>query len=226
MADEKDFLPPEPPGPEPELGGAQPEQQPPPPPAPHPYQQPPYPQHAYGPHPGYGQPPPPPPQPPPYGQPPPPGWGPPPPPGWQQQPPGWGYAQRPDEGPDNGPAVTGFILSVSAAGLLFLSGFLLTPISLIMAVIGIFVSRNGRKKVDKGETRKHRGLAQAGFIVGIVTAAITAFFTLIFLAFIIAVIASEDFRQELEEDPDGGDSTRAALLVAGAAVRLAAMALR
>jgi hypothetical protein len=218
---EERFLPPEPPGPEPELGGDQHEPPPPPPPPPQqPYQQQPY---QYQQQPYYPQPPPP----TAYGHPPQTGWPPPPtpyppaPPGWQPAP--WGYPQPVDEGPDNGPAVTGFILSVSAAGLLFLSGFLLTPISLILAVVGIFVSRRGKKKVESGETRKSRGLAQAGFIVGIVTAAVTAFFTLLFLAFIIAVIASEDFRNELEEDPDDGSEIRAALVLAQA-VRLAAMA--
>ncbi len=54
---------------------------------------------------------------------------------------------------------------------------------------------------------------------------LTAFFTLLFLGFIIAVIASEDFRVELEEDPGDDSEIRAALLVARVAVRLAAMAL-
>lgn len=55
--EEKDFLPPEPPGPEPELEGGRPEPPPPPPPPgpppPAPPYQPPYPQQAYQPQPGY-----------------------------------------------------------------------------------------------------------------------------------------------------------------------------
>ena len=41
-----------------------------------------------------------------------------------------------------------------------------TIISLACAIVGIVYSRKGKKKVDAGETPKHRGLAQAGFIIG------------------------------------------------------------
>ena len=139
--EEPRFLPPQPPGPEPDLGDR---------PAPAPQQP---------------QEPPPPPQAPPgqtYGYPPPP-------PGYAyppQQPhaPQWGYAQPP--APDNGQAVAGFVCSIVAICLLFLSAGLSTVLSLGLAVAGIVCSRNGKRKVDAGETPKHRGLAQAGFIVG------------------------------------------------------------
>src|SRR5690606_14489317 len=85
-------------------------------------------------------------QPPPgYGAPPPPGWGP---PAWQQQAGGWQQPvwQQP-AGPPNGPAVTGFVLSLAAVGLLFLSAGLSTIVSLGLAIVGTVVSRNGREKV-------------------------------------------------------------------------------
>jgi hypothetical protein len=146
--EDEGFLPPEPAGPEPELGDR--------PSPPQPPQQPPQ---TYGyppPPPGYGYPPPPPP--PGYGyQPPPPGYAYPPP----QQ---WAYPQQ--SVPDNGQAVAGFVLSLVALGLLVISAGLSTIVSLGCAIAGIVCSRNGKQKVDAGETPKHRGLAQAGFIIG------------------------------------------------------------
>jgi hypothetical protein len=141
------FLPPQPAGPEPELSGRPAQPTPPPPPqAP----QAPAPQQTYGyppPPPGYAPQHPPPP--------PPPGYGP---------PPQWGYQQA--AVPDNGQAVAGFVFSVVAVGLLVLSFGLSTIVSLGCAITGVVCSRNGKRKVDAGETPKHRGLAQAGLIVG------------------------------------------------------------
>jgi hypothetical protein len=68
--------------------------------------------------------------------------------------------------PDNGQAVAGFVLSLVALGLLVISAGLSTIVSLGCAIAGIVCSRNGKKKVEAGETPKHRGLAQAGFIIG------------------------------------------------------------
>ena len=73
--------------------------------------------------------------------------------------------------PDNGQAVAGFVLSLVALGLLVISAGLSTIVSLGCAIAGIVCSRNGKKKVDAGETPKHRGLAQAGFIIGWVSLA-------------------------------------------------------
>jgi hypothetical protein len=143
--EEPRFLPPEPPGPEPELEG-RPAKEPPPPP----------PQQTYG-YPPYQ-----PPAPPGYQQQPPPGYPQQPPQGYQQQP--WAYPQQ--RVPDNGQAVAGFVLSVVAAGLLVISFGLSTIVSLGLAIGGIVCSQNGKRRVDAGETPKHRGLAQAGFIVG------------------------------------------------------------
>jgi hypothetical protein len=133
------FLPPEPSGPEPDLAG-----RPAPEPSPAPQQQPPPETYGY--------------------PPPPPGYG-----GYQAPPPGWGqppqWAWQPPV-PDNGQAVAGFVFSIVGVGLLIISFGLSTIISLGCSITGIVCSRNGKRKVDSGETPKHRGLAQAGFIVG------------------------------------------------------------
>ena len=152
--DEQGFLPPEPPGPEPELGDRP---APPPPPPQAPVQT-------------YGYPPPP----PGYAYP----------PQQQQQ---WAYPQQ--QVPDNGPAVAGFVLSLVSVGLLVISAGLSTIVSLGCAIAGIVYSRNGKKKVDAGESPKHRGLAQAGFIVGWVSLGLSILATIgwaLVLAFAIA----------------------------------------
>jgi hypothetical protein len=68
--------------------------------------------------------------------------------------------------PGNSQAVTGFVLSVVGVSLLFLSAGLSTIVSLGLSIAGIVCSRSGKRMVDAGETPKHRGLAQAGFVVG------------------------------------------------------------
>ncbi len=177
------FLPPEPPGPEPELGDRPahqpPPQAPPPPPAAPP---------------GYGYPPPPPPG---YGYPPPPPPGQPypPPPGYPQPPgyaypPPWGYSQQ--QVPDNGQAIAGFVLSIVSLGLLVISAGLSTIISIGCAIGGIICSRNGKRKVDAGETPKHRGLAQAGFIIGWVAIGLSILATVAWILVIVVAATTDD----------------------------------
>jgi hypothetical protein len=184
------FLPPEPPGPEPELGSPAAPEPPAPPPPPPAWHQPPT-QGWHQPPPGYPAQPPPgyPAQPPPgyAGQPPPPGypppmqqWPPPPPPGspvWQPPAP---------PVPGNSQAVAGFVLSATAAGLLVISFGLSSIISIICAAIGIVLSRSGRRNVDEGRTPKHRDLAKAGFITGIVTLVVA---TLVTTAWVLVIVA-------------------------------------
>jgi hypothetical protein len=196
------FLPPEPAGPEPELGDRP--QPPPPPPAPQPQ-----PAQTYGyppsPPPGYGyQPPPPPPQ----------GYGyqpPPPPPGYAYPPqPQWGYPQQ--AVPDNGPAVAGFVFSLVAGGLLIISGGFSSIISVACAIVGIVYSRKGKRKVDAGETPKHRGLAQAGFIIGWVSLALSILATIAWSLVLAFAIADDDF--DWDTEPDTVRVTAAALIAA------------
>ena len=136
------FLPPEPPGPEPELGG--PTAQP-PPPAPPPPQQ--------------------------WQQPPPQQWAPA--PAWHQPGP---------PVPGNSSAVAGFVLSVVAAALLVLSFGLSSIVSLLCAVLGIVLSRTGRRNVEEGRTPKHADLARAGFITGVVALVLTVLATAAWIA--------------------------------------------
>ena len=175
--DEQGFLPPEPAGPEPELGDRPPQPQPPPPAPQAPVQT-------------YGYPPPP------------PGYGQPPPPPGYAYPPQQGWAYPPQQVPDNGPAVAGFVLSLVSVGLLVISAGLSTIVSLGCAIAGIVYSRNGKKKVDAGESPKHRGLAQAGFIIGWVSLGLSILATIAWALVLAFAIADESNNL----DPEGTSS--------------------
>jgi hypothetical protein len=192
--DAPEFLPPEPPDPEPVLAG-RPARQPEPPPPPEPgppeqtYGDPPYapPQQTYG------YPPPPPGAP---GQQPPPGYG-------QPQP----WAPPAQAVPDNGVAVAGFVLSIVSLGLLVISFGLSTIVSLGLAIGGMLCSRQGKRKVEAGETPKHGGIAQAGFVIGWVGIGLSL---LAIVAWILVIVlsAAED---ESIFDPDTTRALREAV---------------
>jgi hypothetical protein len=227
------FLPPEPAGPEPELGGRPAGPPPagagvPPPSAPGAAPQAPPPAYGQGNPPAYGQG-----NPPAYGQGNPPAYGqgnPPaygqgnpfPPAGSQGQPAQWGAQtwgyQQPV--PDNNPAIAGFVLSLVAAGLLLITGGLSSILSVGCAIAGIVYSRKGRKRVDSGETPKHRGLAQAGFIIGIVTLVLAALATAFWTLILVLALTDDEFQNDLEREFDQSDSIRAAVRFALAAGRL------
>ena len=161
-------------------------------------------------------------QPPP--QAPPPGY---PPYGWQQQAPqpgAWGYPPQPVQ-PDNGPAVAGFVLSLVAGALLFVSAGLSSLVSVGCAIAGIVYSRKGKKKIEAGETTKNAGLAQAGFIIGIISLVLAVMATLFWALVVVAAITDDEFRRDLENEFDE-DSISAALRVAAVCVRLAILAAR
>jgi hypothetical protein len=176
------FLPPEPPGPEPELGGrgGEGERTPPahPPPAPPP--------------PGHG-------------------WQQQQPPGWQQPPP-WGYPPAARE-PDNGPAIAGFVLSLVSGGLLIFSLGLSSIVSVACAAAGLIYSRKGKQKVDAGETSKNRSLAQAGYVISIVSLVLSVLATAFWVLILVLAIVDEDFRRDLENSNGVRASVR---LTAGA----------
>ena len=197
------FLPPEPAGSEPDLGAAAPK--PPPPPA---QQQPAYvpPQQQLG-------------------------WNQPsqrPQPGWQQQqqqePQPWAWQPAGPPVPDNGPAVTGFVLSLVAAGLLLISVGLSSIVSVICSGLGIFYSHKGRQRVDRGETPKHRGLAQAGFITGIVTLVLSLLATAFWILILVLYATDEEFRRDFEDEIEGGGGGgfETSVRAGGLAIRAAA----
>ena len=202
------YLPPEPSGPEPELGGKPPPQPPPAQPQapqqgwqqpqPPPYQGP-RPGQAYQPPPGYQQPP---------------GY---PPPGYA----GYGYGYQPaPRVPDNGPAVAGFVLSLVSGGLLLLSAGFSSVVSIGCAIAGMIYSRKGKRKVAAGETPKHAGIAQAGWIIGIVSLVLSLMATAGWILLFVLAVTDEEFRDDFDREFDDSQSIRAALQITAAAVRL------
>jgi hypothetical protein len=157
------FLPPEPPGPEPDLGEKPTRQPPPPQPPPAPAQHP-TPQEQLG-------------------------WGA---PSSQWQP-------RPHE-PDNGPAVAGFVLAMVAVGLLVISGLLLAFVAVVCAIFAVVYSRRGKRRIESGETTKSRGLAQAGFVIGIIALVVSAIATLFEILIVVLYITDEGFREDFQDE--------------------------
>ena len=105
--------------------------------------------------------------------------------------------------PDNGPAVTGFVLSLVAAGLLLISVGLSSIVSVVCSGLGIFYSNKGRQRVDRGETPKHRGLAQAGFITGIVTLVLSLVATAFWVLILVLYATDDEFRRDFEDEIEG-----------------------
>jgi hypothetical protein len=100
--------------------------------------------------------------------------------------------------PDNGVAVTGFVLSVVAAGLLVISFGLSSIVSIACAGLGIYFSRQGKQRVERGETPRHGGLAQAGFITGVITLALSLLATVAWVIGLVFYATDEDFRREID----------------------------
>ena len=203
------FLPPEPAGPEPELGdgSAQPatEQLP---QQPSPAHQP-SPQHQAPPPAGWA---------PPSPGPSPGAWQPPP-PGWQPGQAQWGWQAQPQP-PANNPAVVGFVLAVTGAALLVVSFGLSSIFSALCSGFAILYSLRGRRRVDQGLTPQHRGLAQAGFVVGIVGLILALIATAAWIALLSNDEFLDDIERELEDrDGGGGGGFETKLRLAGALAR-------
>jgi hypothetical protein len=120
--------------------------------------------------------------------------------------------------PDNGPAVAGFVLSVVSAGLIVITFGLSSIVSLGCAIAGMVYSRKGKQKVERGETTKNAGLANAGWIISIVALVLSALATILY-AFIAILLATDaDFRDDFERELDNSETIRAVVRVAVALV--------
>ncbi len=161
-----------------------------------------------------------------------PGWGspPPPPPGAPQghsqaQPQQWGPAHG-STAPDNGSAVAGFTLSLVGGGLLLITLGLSSIVSIVCSALGIFYSKRGRDRVDRGETPKHRGLAQAGFIIGLIALVLSVLATLAYGALAALYLSNDDFQRDFERELERElDSQRSVLPFGVAALARGALAL-
>ena len=134
------------------------------------------------------------------------------------QPP-WAYPQE----PDNNPAIVGFVLAMVSLGLWFFTAGLSSLVSVGLAIAGLVYSRKGKRKVTAGETRKHKGLAQAGYVSSIVMIVLSTLATIAWAAFWIVFATDEDFRNDLDDnnnDGFGGDGISASVRLGALAVRV------
>jgi hypothetical protein len=138
-----------------------------------------------------------------------------PPPGYWQQP------APPPQLPPNNDAVAGFTCGIVGISLLFFSGGLSTILSLILGIVAVPYSRKGKRNVEEGRTPKHKSLASAGFIIGIITIVLSVLATIAWI--LIFTLVDWD---EIDDNSDGVDSIdfepAVLIRVAAAAVRLLA----
>jgi hypothetical protein len=155
---------------------------------------------------------------PPGGDEPPPG----PPPEYPQQPPP-GYWQRPAappaQQPPNNDAVAGFTCGIIGVSLLFFTGGLSTIVSLVLGIVAIPYSRRGKQNVEEGRTPKHKSLASAGFVIGIVTIVLSVLATVAWI--LIFTLVDWDELDDEDDDPFNFDRT-VLIRVLAVAVRLVA----
>ena len=131
----------------------------------------------------------------------------------------------------NGQAVAGLSLSIGSLTLLAFSAGMSTIISIACAAMGIHYSKTLRARVDRGETTQNRGVAQAGYVMGIVALVLSILCTIGWIAFGIVYATDEGFRQDIEDGLDDGngdapEGVRSSLQLAAFTVRLVGALLR
>jgi predicted metal-binding membrane protein len=114
--------------------------------------------------------------------------------------------------PDNGAAVAGFVTSVVSAALLVMSFGFLGVLTLIAAPFAIHYSRKGKRAVREGRTRKHAGLAQAGFVIGIIVLVLSLLATVAAILFIVGIAGDHPFHHHNGGGGEGFESTSAGLV--------------
>jgi hypothetical protein len=141
-----------------------------------------------------------------------------PPPGYPQpgyQPQGYHPPGYPPQPPNN-EAVAGFTCALIGATLLFFTGGISTVVSLILGIVAIPYARKGQRNVEEGRTQKHRDLAKAGYVIGIVTVVLSVLAT---IAWVLVFTAIDwGTLDDPNNDPfdDEFDFQRAAWLLAAA----------
>jgi hypothetical protein len=137
----------------------------------------------------------------------------------QPQPAAPAWTQTPQQAqPDNGPAVAGFVLSVVSTGLLVITFGLSSIVSLGCAIAGMVYSHKGKRKVERGETTKNAGLANAGWIISIVGVVLAALATIVYVMIAILLATDDEFRDDFEREFDNSETIRAVVRVAVALV--------
>lgn len=136
-----------------------------------------------------------------------------PPPGWQSPPPGWqppppGYGQAPGYGQVPGygqmpfrPAAPteGMAVAAMVIGIVGLAGACMYGIGTLISPVALFLGRSSMKKIDASQGQLGgRGMAQAGFIMGIIGTVLLVL-AILAVAGIVAIGVSGGFDSDFPE---------------------------
>ncbi|MGH2837559.1 MAG: hypothetical protein ACRDJY_04320 [Thermoleophilaceae bacterium] len=140
----------------------------------------------------------------------------PPPPGyWQPRP------VPPPQQPPNNQAVAGFTCGIIGVSLLFFTAGLSSIVSLALGIVAIPYSRKGKRNVAEGRTTKHKDLANAGFVIALITVVLSVLATITWI--LIFALVDWDEIDDSNDDPfDDSFEIRAAVRIVATAVRLLA----
>ena len=120
----------------------------------------------------------------------------------QQPPPGYWQPPPPQpQLPPNNDAVAGFTCGIIGASLLFFTAGLSTVVSLVLGIVAIPYSRKGTRNVEEGRTPKHKSLASAGYVIGIVTIVLSVIAIVAWVLIFTTVEINWDELNEPNGDP-------------------------
>ena len=141
----------------------------------------------------------------------------------QRPPPGYWEPRQgpPAPQPPNNDAVAGFTCAIVGVSLLFFSGGLSTVVSLILGVVAIPYSRKGKLNVEEGRTPKHKSLASAGFVIGIVTVVLSVIATVAWIL-ILTLVDWDEIDDDSKDSPFNDLDSAVLIRVAATVVRLVA----
>ena len=121
--------------------------------------------------------------------------------------------------PPNNDAVVGFTCAVVGGALLFFTAGLSTIVSLVLGIVAIPYSRKGKRAIAEGKTAKHRDLANAGYVTGIVVIVLSVL-AIIGWALLFALVDWDEI-DDSDDDPfDGNFQLQVVLRVVAAGARL------
>ena len=117
----------------------------------------------------------------------------------QQLPPGYWQPPRPQQQPPNNEAVAGFTCGIIGVSLLFFTAGLSSIVSLALGIVAIPYARKGKRNVADGRTARHKDLANAGYVIGIITVVLSV---IAIIAWVL-ILTTVDINWDELDDPNG-----------------------
>jgi hypothetical protein len=116
---------------------------------------------------------------------------------------GAGPAAAPAAGPGNPAAVVALVLGILALVLVIFTFGVLSFLTLPLGIVAIVLGVLGRRKVERGETFQHRGLATGGLITGAIATVISLIAVIAFFALgaFIGSLDTQQIEQEIQQEP-------------------------